>query len=290
MKTMDKRILNLYLQKKKENMIKKYFLLIVAFVFLVSCKTQKADDYNYLKDIEKVALENSVKNNRNTIQPGDQLVILVSAKDMDVAAPFNKSYSSTTNVAQYSSPSSNSQPQALPVTGPTYTVDNSNNIMFPELGLISTNDLTIEGLRDQLISKLTRYIKNPSVDVKNINFKISVGGEVARPGTYVIPDGSTTTLLNALTLAGEATMYGVRKDILVVRNIDGQISSHRIDLTSADFMNSPYFYLKQNDYVYVPSNAAKEKNSRINPNTTLYIGAAGVVVSAILGIIAVTKK
>jgi polysaccharide export outer membrane protein len=118
MKTMDKRILNLYLQKKKDNMIKKYFLLIVAFVFLASCKTQKADDYNYLKDIEKVALENSIKNNRNTIQPGDQLVILVSAKDMDVAAPFNKSYSSTTNITQYSSPSSNSQPQALPVTGP----------------------------------------------------------------------------------------------------------------------------------------------------------------------------
>lgn len=270
-------------------MIKNYSLLVLIMMLFMSCKTQKVDNYNYLKDIEKVALENSIKDNRNTIQPGDQLVILVSAKDMDVAAPFNKSYSSTTNIAQYSSPSSNSQPQALPVTGPTYIVDNNNNIMFPELGLINTKDLTIEGLRDKLTSDLTRYIKSPSVDVKNINFKISVGGEVARPGTYVIPDGSTTTLLNALTLAGDATMYGVRKDILVVRNIDGQISSHRIDLTSADFMNSPYFYLKQNDYVYVPSNETKEKTSRVNPNTVLYISAAGVIVSAIVGIIALTK-
>lgn len=272
------------------SMIKNFAMFTLVALLFASCRTQKVDNYNYLKDIEKVALENSIKNNRNTIQAGDQLVILILAKDMDVAAPFNKTYSSTNNVSQYSSPSSNSQVQATAVAGPTYTVDTNNNIMFPELGLINTKDMTIEGLRDKLVSDLTRYIKNPSVDIKNINFKIAVGGEVNRPGTYVIPDGGATTILNALTLAGEPTTYGVRKDVLILRNIDGQITYNKIDLTSADFVNSPYFYLKQNDYVYVPANDVKEKTSRVNPNTTIYIGAASLLISAILGVIAVTKN
>ncbi len=289
MKHMDNKIINLYLLLNKNYMMKNYAFFVGIILLCISCKTQNADNYNYLKDIEKVALENSIKNNRNTIQPGDQLVILVSAKDMDVVAPFNKSYSSTTTITQYSSPSSNSLPQSLPITGPTYTVDTNNNIMFPEIGLINTKDLNIEGLRDKLVSELTRYIKNPSVDIKNINFRVAVGGEVVRPGTYIIPDGNATTILNALTLAGDLTMYGVRKDILVLRNVDGQITYNKIDLTSADFVNSPYFYLKQNDYVYVPANKTKEKTSKQNPNTVLYISAAGVVVSAIGIIIALTK-
>ncbi|WP_435522256.1 polysaccharide biosynthesis/export family protein [Chryseobacterium indoltheticum] len=97
--------------------------------------------------------------------------------------------------------------------------------------------------------------------MKLINFKVSVLGEVTRPGTYVIPDGNTT-LLGALGLAGDLTVYGVRTNVLVVRNVDGKITKEKIDLTSAQFINSPYYYLKQNDMIYVQPNANREKSCK----------------------------
>lgn len=266
----------------------KHILWLCALTFVLSsCKTQKTE-YNYLRDIEKIAIENSIKNSRSTIQPGDQLVIFVSAKDMEVTAPFNKNYTSSTNVSQYTSPSSNSQPQPVPVSGPTYVVDTDGNINYPVIGLINTRDLTIEALRDELTSYLTKYIKNPTVDVKNINFKVTVSGEVSRPGTYVIPDGNAT-IWSALGLAGDLTPYGVRQEVLVVRNVNGETTHGKIDLTKSDYMNSPFFHLKQNDYVYVPANEVKQQTARTNPNLGLYISIAGVAVSAIIGVIALTK-
>jgi len=114
-------------------------------------------------------------------------------------------------------------------------------------------------------------------------------GEVTKPGTYVIPDGNTT-LLSALGLAGDLTPYGVRNNILIVRNNDGQINKERVDLTSANFINSPYYYLKQNDVVYVQPNSNREKASRVDPNTGLYISVASVIASITVGILALIKN
>lgn len=248
-------------------------MLILMTVF--ACKPRA--ELNYLKDIEQVAVETSLKNSRSTIQPGDQLIITVTARDMDVVRPFNQAYSSSANVVQYSSPSSNSQQQVMPVAGPTYIVDTDGNISFPVIGKISTAGLNQEEFRDKIRGMLTRYIKDPVVDLKITNYKVTVLGEVTRPGTYVIPDGNVT-VLSALGLAGDLTMYGVRQNVLVVRNIDGEISKQRIDLTSANFINSPVYYLKQNDVVYVESNETKQKTARLDPNTGIYISVASIVI------------
>ena len=121
-------------------------------------------------------------------------------------------------------------------------------------------------------------MKPPQVSVKNTKYKVTVLGEVNRPGTYYIPDAQTT-LLGAIGLAGDLTIYGKRNDILVLRNIDGVITKERIDLSKADFINSPYFYLKQNDVIVVSPNDTKQKVSRLDPNAGIYISVASIVVT-----------
>ncbi|EJL74889.1 periplasmic protein involved in polysaccharide export [Chryseobacterium populi] len=279
---------NVIFVKKISRMSFKYFMYGGTLsLTLLSCTAKQ--EINYMKDIDSVALENSIKNSRSTLQPGDQLVITVSAKDTEVVKPFNQNYSSAATVAQYTLPSSNNLPQQVPVSGPTYLVDTNGNIIFPQIGEISTKDENIETLKVKLANLIKEYVKNPIVDVKITNFKVSVLGEVTKPGTYVIPDGSTT-LLGALGLAGDLTPFGVRNNVLVIRNIDGQISKERIDLTSANFINSPYYYLKQNDVIYVQPNVNREKAARLDPNTGLYISVASVIASIAIGILALTRN
>ena len=259
-------------------MRKKSFIIIFSFVlfFLSSCTSKKKLDY--LQNIESVALEASMKNAKSTIQPNDQLVIMVTAKDMDVVKPFNQNFSSG-QILQYSLPSNNAPAQSqTSASGPTYMVDSQGNIEFPVIGKINTENKTTEELRDILKKEISKYVLNPQVSVRNTNYKITVLGEVNRPGTYNIPDAQTT-LLEVLGFAGDLTIYGNRTDVLVVRNIDGVMSKERIDLTKADFINSPYFYLKQNDVIIVSPNETKQKTSRLDPNTGIYISVASIVVT-----------
>ena len=259
-------------------MKKKSFIIIFSFVlfFLSSCTSKKKLDY--LQNIESVALEASMKNAKSTIQPNDQLVIMVTAKDMDVVKPFNQNFSSG-QILQYSLPSNNAPDQSqTSVSGPTYVVDSQGNIEFPVIGKINTENKTTEELRDILKKEISKYVLNPQVSVRNTNYKITVLGEVNRPGTYNIPDAQTT-LLEVLGLAGDLSIYGNREDILVLRNIDGTMTKERIDLTKADFINSPYFYLKQNDVIIVSPNETKQKTSRLDPNTGIYISVASIVVT-----------
>lgn len=242
-----------------------------------------------MKDIENVALDNSIKNSRVSLQPGDQIIITVTAKDMDVVKPFNQVYSSSNTVAQYSVPSSNNLPQQIPVSGPTYNVDTDYNITFPQIGKINVKNENIEAFKVKLTDLLRTYIKDPVVDVKLTNFRVSLLGEVAKPGTYIVPDGNAT-LLSVLGLAGDLTSYGVRTNILIVRNVDGQFTKEKIDLTSAQFINSPYYYLRQNDVIYVQPNANREKSARVDPNTGIYISVASVIASLVIGVLALTKN
>ena len=256
----------------------KSFIIIFSFVlfFLSSCSSKKKLDY--LQNIESVALEASTKNAISTIQPNDQLVIMVTAKDMDVVKPFNQNFSSG-QILQYSLPSNNAPAQGqTSASGPTYMVDSQGNIEFPVIGKINTENKTTEELRDILKKEISKYVVNPQVSVKNTNYKITVLGEVNKPGTYNIPEAQTT-VLEVLGLAGDLTIYGNREDILVLRNIDGTMTKERINLTKADFINSPYFYLKQNDVIIVSPNETKQKTSRLDPNAGIYISVASIVVT-----------
>lgn len=253
-------------------------IIFMASLFCVifSCKVK--EDIDYMKNIEQTAIQTSIQTSTFTIQPGDQLMISVTAKDNDVVKPFNQNYSSS-DISQYSLPSSNVPVQGqLSVTGPSYLVDSKGNIQYPILGELSTSGKTIEQFRDMLRERLKQYVKDPGVNVKNTNFKVTVLGEVNKTGTYLIPDGQSMTILGMLGMAGDLTIYGQRKNLLVIRNIDGNTTKEYIDLTNAELINSPFYYVKQNDVIYVSPNNTRKNSSGYGPQTGIFISIASVVV------------
>ena len=255
-------------------------LFFSILLLLSSCKTkEKPSEINYMQNVEQAATELALKNAASTIQKGDQLVIFVSAKNMEVVRPFNQGYYTSANPAATAAPNSER----------VYLVDSEGSIDFPILGKISTTDKTLEQVKAELSSRISAYVKNPTVTVRLANFKVTVLGEVARPGQYTIPEGQTT-LLNAIGLAGDLTIYGKRDDILMVRNENGSITKERINLMDADFINSPYFQLKQGDVIYISANQTKEKMARQDPNTNLYLAIAGTVIGLAGIFITIFKK
>lgn len=255
--------------------IRSILLLLVATLTIVSCRTRH--DINYLQDVDKIATETALRMENNTIQPGDQLVINVMAKDLDVVKPFNQNYSSG-QMLQNPQLTGNVSPAIPTASGPSYIVDSNGELDFPVLGKLNTKEMTIDQFKQSLYNKLIRYIKEPTISVKLNNFRVSVMGEVVRPGEFVITDGQTN-FIKALAMAGDLTMYGIRDNVLLVRTVDGKIEKVRVDLTRSDFMDSPYYNLKQGDVIYVSANKTKEKTSRLDPNMPIYISVASIVVT-----------
>ena len=255
-------------------------LVYIFFIglLLVSCKTTTANKLDYMQNVEKVATEQAVKAQHSTIQKGDQLVILISAKDQDVVKPFNQNYASS-QLIQPNLPGGNMPNNGtVSFSGPTYIVDPEGNIDFPVLGSLNTSSKTLLEFKEELQDQLSQYVKSPTVNIKLTNFQVTVLGEVNRQGEYNIPNGQGT-ILTALGLAGDTTMYGKRDDVLIVRTVDGVISKNRISLLDDNFINSPFYNLKQGDVIYVSANKTKEKASKLDPNTPIYVSVAGIIVT-----------
>jgi len=250
-------------------------LLFSLLLLTFSCRPLK--DLNYLQDIDKVTNEEAVKLSRVTLQEGDQLVINIMGRDQDVVAPFNQNYSSG-QVLQNPQITGNASGSIPTASGSTYVVDHDGNIDMPILGRLHADGQTIDEFKSNLLVKLRRYIKEPAVSVRLNNFRISVMGEVNRPGEYVLVDGKGT-FLSALSLAGDLTIFGKRDDIIVLRTVDGKLEKTKIDITNADFLNSPFYTLKQGDVIYVASNKTKQRTSRLDPNAGIYISVASIVVT-----------
>lgn len=268
-------------------------ILAIFFVFLlVGCKTsqKRHNDLNYMQNIEQVATEASTKNSNPTIQVGDQLVILITAKDTDVVKPFNQNYSSSELVQTNNFAGGNTPNQGMTtISGPLYIVDNDGDIDFPIIGKLNTSDKTLVQFKDELRDKMTKYIINPTVNIRLTNFKVTVLGEVNRQGDYVITNGPST-ILNALGLAGDLTMYGKRDDVLVIRTENGKITHGRINLQDANLINSPYYNLKQGDAIIVSANNTRDLSAKQNPNTALYLTAASIAITAVAVVVGLFKK
>ncbi|MDQ0067563.1 polysaccharide biosynthesis/export family protein [Chryseobacterium lathyri] len=267
-------------------------LVIFLALMLVSCKVNqnKPNDLNYMQNIEKVAIEASEKNSKATIQSGDQLIILITAKDMDVVKPFNQNYSSSELVQTNSFAGSNMPNQgATLLSGPTYIVDTNGEIDFPVLGKLSTSGKSLVDFKDDLRTKMEKYVINPTVNVRLANFKVTVLGEVNRQGDYTITNGQAT-ILNALGLAGDLTMFGKREDVLVIRTENGQVTHGRVNLQDANLINSPYYNLKQGDAIIVSSNNTRDLASKQNPNTGLILTGISIAVTAVAVVVSLFNK
>ncbi|WP_244211818.1 polysaccharide biosynthesis/export family protein [Sphingobacterium detergens] len=205
------------------------------------------------------------------IQVNDILTIVVTAADPKVTAPFNPvSTMATSNFTQ----------QTDMALKPTYTVDEQGDITLPMLGKIKVAGLTRIQAIEKLRIELGKYIKDPGVNMNFNNFRVSVLGEVARPGSFIMPT-ERVTVLEALGMAGDMTIRGVRERVLLVREIDGQKTTHRLDLTQQDILNSPYYYLAQNDVIYVEPNKAQINNSKLGANTNIIISIASLLITVI---------
>lgn len=252
-------------------------LLLISLLF--SCASRK--DVVYYQNID--FLEHSEKSNSYEIkiQPDDLLMIIVSAEDPEIAMPFNLKSMSMLSPGKQDIIRGQETMQV-------YIVDAAGTIDFPVLGKLKVSGLTRTEVIKMFQDKIGTFIKKPIINFRIVNFKVSVQGEVNLPGTYPIVS-ERITLIEALSMAKDLTIYGKRNNILIIREIDGVKSYNRVDITKADFINSPFYYLAQNDVVYVEPNKNKINGAAIGTNTGVIISITSILITLITLIITTTK-
>ncbi|MGX7668091.1 polysaccharide biosynthesis/export family protein [Flavobacterium pedocola] len=263
-----------------------FFFLAVLFSTLFSCASRK--DMAYLYEGENKGKESKDSNSKDTnskekeskatayepfIQKDDLLHITVSAENPEVAAPYNLKAVSVDGATGSATTGQNHLE--------AYLVDKNGEIDFPQLGKIKLAGLTRLEAVEKIKTALTDYIVNPTVYIRLVNFKVSVLGEVTRPGVHSVA-GERMTLLEALSLSGDLTVYGKRKNIMVIREKEGVKTIGKVDITNPDFINSPYYYLSQNDVVYVEPNKVKMNASTVGPNIAVGLSVVSMAIGIVL--------
>ena len=244
----------------------------VLCLLLGSCGSGK--NIAYFKNPDTIDLSASKGLFDARIMPKDLLTITVSTTDPKASMPFNLSVTNTLNTT------------GTLYTGAgalqTYLVDNDGYINFPVVGKVKVGGLTKRQCENRIKENILPYMsksENPIVTVKMASFKVAVAGEVKSPGIFVV-DQEKISIMEALARAGDLTIYGRRENVLLMReDSTGQKSFHRINLNDANLINSPYYYLQQNDYIYVEPNKVQAQNSAIGSSVTIWFSVLSVVTS-----------
>ncbi|TWR28013.1 polysaccharide export protein [Mucilaginibacter achroorhodeus] len=244
-------------------MKKRLYLKVLFFAFIIaslsSCVSQKQIAY-FQKDINGKDTIRVAEAYVPKIQSGDILSIYVSSLN-PVASSFFNPYAPSPGLASETAGTGSSTPsvgQQSPASSsaPGFLVDPQGRIELPLVGEITAAGRTTSELRDTIKNRLKTYLKEPTVNVRFLNYKISVMGEVARPSVYVIPN-EKVTLPEALSMAGDITIFGKRDNVLIVRDNNGKKEFGRINLNTREVYSSPYYYLHSNDIVYVEPGKGK---------------------------------
>ena len=243
-------------------------VILIAFVlhFFSSCTS--SSKITYLQDVysNKAVIEKS-QDYEPKLQADDLLSIVVSADNPENTIPFNLPQ------IQASLDVNSTQNNIK-----TYLIDAHGEIDFPVIGKIKLAGLARSEANKKMVSLVSDYIKNPGINLHILNFKVSVLGEVNRPGSISI-NSERITLLEALSKAGDLTIYGKRNNILVIREIGGLKTYANIDITKSDFINSPFYYLAQNDVVLVHPNKTKINAASVGPNTSVIISSISLLLT-----------
>ena len=245
-------------------------LAVIALLFAAaSCRSAK--EVAYMQDFNSQVVQKITNSKDMKIKPGDILVIFVSHKEPQLAALFNP-------LGQAAAPSSEQASAG-------YAVDLNGNIDFPIIGRIKVDGLTREELSSMIKNKLNEdgLLKDAVVTVAYKNFTVSVLGEVNSPGKFSV-QGDRVSLFDAIALAGDLTIYGCRDSVMVLREADGERAVFFNNLLSKEVLNSPSFYLQQNDVVYVKPNRVKAQQSGINQNNNVgvWISAASLITTVLM--------
>lgn len=255
-------------------MKKIFFFAFTALLLLAitSCGTSK--NVAYIQNSDSINYDNSRYLYDAKIMPKDQLTISVNTVNPEASLPYNLLLQN-----------SYTQGRILSTTGGTlmpYLVDNDGNINFPIVGELHVGGLTKSEAEDLVTEKIRPYLaesENPVVTVTMASYSVSVLGEVARPGSFQV-SRKKITILEALAQAGDLTIYGVRDRVKLIReDATGKKSVVTLNLNDANIINSPYYYLQQNDVIYVEPNNVKAQNSKVGQTTTLWFSATSILVS-----------
>lgn len=254
--------------------VRKLFLPLAVAVLFASCRSQ--EEIAYVNDAPRdtaVAVHGEFSKG---IQANDLLSIYVESEEPSSTIQFNQE----TNKIAVSSSGAVMNPGTAAVSG--YLVNNDGDIIFPVLGKVHVEGLTHNELASLIEGRLVEegHIKDPRVTVKLMNFKVCVLGDVAHPGELLV-NGERLTIFEALSMVGDLTIYGQRYNVTVIREENGMRTIGELDLTSKDIFESPYYYLHQNDVVYVEPNMRRKKLAARDPNLISYISSAVSIVSVL---------
>jgi len=253
---------------------KSLHILILSAVVILLCSCGSTKNVAYFQNSDEVNLDKSQVLYDARIMPKDVLTITVSTTDPDAAVPFN-----LTVPTPYTQQQRSSYSQAMLQS---YIVDNAGNIDFPIIGSIHVGGMTKSEAELLIHDRIRPYMsqtENPIVTVRMTNYKFSVLGEVNRPGMYTVTN-EKINILEALAQAGDLSIYGVRDRVKLIReDATGRKEIHTLNLNDANIINSPYYYLQQNDVVYVEPNKVKSQNSNIGSMTTLWFSATSILIS-----------
>jgi len=251
------------------NLIKRPVSIIICYLFATSCVSRQ--EIVYFQGIEQLSQsqDRNLGNNLE-IQPDDILTIRVSAPEPEAAIPFNLTKTFGSQLGMNSN-----------VELETYMVTNEGTIQFPVIGTVEVKGLTNNELAEKIKTAIEDYVKDPIVNVRILNFQISVIGEVSNPGTFNIQDDHVT-LTKALAMAGDLTIFGKRENILIMGEEEGKKTYAYLDLTDANIVNSPHYNLRQNDVVYVEPIATRRQKASSTGIASTYLSIASVLASLIL--------
>ncbi len=242
----------------------------LAVILFSSCASKK--DVIYLQDIDDTQLENISKvKPQPTVQVTDILKIDIKALDPESVMPFTKSLMAGNSGGQ--------QVGLLKLQG--YLVDEDGNVDLPEIGKVEIAGLSLSQAEQKIKSKLSPYLKDPYVSIRILNFKFTIQGEVNQPGTYEITEPNFT-LLQALGMAGDLTIRGRRDNIVIVRTLNNERITKRINLTKTEWMNSDFYFIRQNDWIYVEPNNPQVKTAGFIGNIGVLTSVASILLSAVV--------
>jgi len=246
---------------------------VVTALLLTGCASTK--NVAYFQNRDQFNSENAQHLYDARIMPKDVLTITVSTTEPEAAVPFNMTVPTTVSTGM--SKHTTSQPVLQ-----SYLVDNDGNIDFPIIGKLHLGGLTKSQAEKLIHDKVKPYMnanENPIVTVRMANYQISVIGEVGHPGMYSVSN-EKINVLEALAKAGDLTIHGVRNNVQLIReDAQGHKTFHTLNLNDANIVNSPYYYLQQNDIVYVEPNKVKAKNSSVGATTSLWFSATSILIS-----------
>jgi polysaccharide export outer membrane protein len=256
--------MNLFFSKRQL-----FFTTLILAICFSSCVSKKDITYFQFGEIDQKKVSNVYK---TVFKPDDILQIVISASDIAAVQPFNLPAASF---------NSSGGASAGPGTILTYLIDSNGEIDFPILGKLKIGGLSREEAIGLFKNKLDPdYVKNPTINIRISNFKITIQGDVRAPGTFNIPN-ERVTILDAIGLAGDINISGKRDNVLVIREEGNFKKEYRVNLLSKKTYTSPVFYLQQNDIVYVEHNYAKIQSASSNTNTGLFISIAGTFIAII---------